>query len=1019
MPERMPVASRTFARRLVARSGSGLLLAAWLSGAALAQSSSPFGNIAPPGGQPNRLPTTAPQPTTPAPPAPGVTNVLARVEGRPITQEQFDRIVNPYLVRLRAQMGAGFTDDVLKLARKNAFDELVRHEVLVIESQRQQIQVSEADTDSLLRQDPMLQTNGRFDPVKLQEFKLSPQSNYLQLLPRLQEYAAVAKLDKQVHDRFTPSRAEVRAEFEKRSAQVRFNYFPVQTRDVSLEPESTEPEWRAYFAAHGSDFVKRAQMRLRYYRLPLPAATDSTHAAAEKRAVERGHRMADSLRAGTLADSSAETRDTGLFDVAAPVIPGIGRPPELAAAIARADSLPSLRVLGAFLIPDAVLVPVVVERHPQRPQTFLEALPSVKRSADTDKRKAAADADRRAYYDANRERYRAARAALTRVTLKLATYKPRDIPAGELDRWYPVHGHTLYGLPDSARGWLPPLSDSLRRIIRGRIEQSERDVWVSGTLQKIASEMRTTRNVAGLARANGAVAETLSVVRGGTPADSLFSTAVVDSILATAGEQRGRPQGPRLFGGYAALWRVDSIDTAYVWPFEAIRLRLETDFLAEKSRKDEAEGRARFEAHHAEYLTPVKYTIEYVTVPIPPADSVRVSEAELKAEYQKNLASYRQEEQVHARHLLLSTREGGAGSDSSAKARADSLLAAIKGGADFVDLARRFSQDPGSGSQGGDLGWFGRGRMVPEFERATFALKPGEVSPVVKTQFGYHIIKLDERKAAGTKTFDEVQLDLRNSMRSARADTSARKQAEALRRRLAGVADPRPVAARYGGIKLSSSFAANEPAGELGFVQGLAGDIVKLSAGRWAPTPYRSGRSFIVLRLGHTIPPRPADWNEARTNAIQDTLAAKRRALYERTVAGIRAALTAGAKFDSLAAIHGGLRDSGPVSQGFAFVSGLGVEPWLVQRAFTVKAGEVSDTLQTAQGVAWLRVEEHLPGDPKQFEAAQFQITQDLLNKKYTPWLEQKKSALRIEILAPEFRAARPAAARGSVSGGG
>jgi peptidyl-prolyl cis-trans isomerase D len=1015
----MPVASRTFARQLIACSGSGLLLAAWLSGTALAQSSSPFGNIAPPGGQPNRLPTTAPQPTAPAQPTPGVTKLLARVEGRPITQDQYDRIVNPYLARLRAQMGPAFTDDVVKMARKNAFDELVRHEVLVIESQRQQVQVTEADTDSLLRQDPMLQTNGKFDPVKLHEFKLSPQSNYLQLLPRLQEYAAVAKLDKQVRDRFTPSRAEVRAEFEKRSAQVRFDFFPLQSRDVSLEPESTEPEWHAYFAAHPADYVKRAQLRLRYYRLPLPAASDSTHAAAEKRAVERGQRMADSLRAGTLADSSAETRDTGLFDVDAPVIPGIGRPPELAAAVARADSLPSLRVLGSFLMPDAVLVPVVVERHRQRPQTFLEALPSVKRSADTEKRKAAAEADRRGYYAANRERYRAARAALTRVTLKLATYKPPDIPAGELDRWYPVHGHTLYGLPDSARGWLPPLTDSLRRVIRGRIERSEREGWVSGTMQKLAAEMRTPRNVAGAARANGAVAETLSVVRGGSQADSLFNAAVVDTILTTAAEQRARVQGPRTFGGYSVLWRVDSIDTAYVWPFDAIRPRVETDFLAEKGRKDEAEGRARFEAHPGEYLTPVKYTIEYVSVPIPPADSVRVSEAELKAEYQKNLASYRQEEQVHARHLLISTREGGAGSDSSAKARADSLLAAIKGGADFADLARRFSADPGSGSQGGDLGWFGRGRMVPEFERAAFALKPGEVSPVVKTQFGYHILKLDERKAAGTKTFDEVRLDLQNSMRSARADTSARKKAEALRRRLAAVTDAKPVAAPYGGIKFSNSFAANEPVGELGFVQGLVGDIAKLPAGRWAPTPYRSGRSFVVLRLGHTIPPRPADWSEARTNAIQDTLAAKRRALFDRTVAAIRAALGAGAKFDSLAAIRGGLKDSGPVSQGFGFVSGLGMEPWLVQRAFAVKTGEVSDTLQIAQGVAWLRVQEHIAGDPKQFEATQGQITQDLINKKYTPWLEQKKSALRIEILAPEFRTTRPVAARGSVSGGG
>jgi hypothetical protein len=256
-------------------------------------------------------------------------------------------------------------------------------------------------------------------------------------------------------------------------------------------------------------------------------------------------------------------------------------------------------------------------------------------------------------------------------------------------------------------------------------------------------------------------------------------------------------------------------------------------------------------------------------------------------------------------------------------------------------------------------------------------------------------------------------------MRTARADTSARKSAESLRRRLAAAADPKPVAARFGGIKSSASFAATEPVSELGFVQGLGTDIVKLPAGRWAPTVYRAGRSFVVVRPAHTIPPRPADWDEARSSAMQDTLTAKRKALLDQKTGAIRAALKAGADFDSLAAPHGGLRESGPVSPGFAFVSGLGMEPWLVQRVFASKPGEVSDTLQISQGVAWFRVAEHTSGSAKDFEAAQAQLTQDLLNKKYNPWLEQKKSALRIEILAPEFRVPAAAVGRASVSGGG
>ena len=111
----------------------------------------------------------------------------------------------------------------------------------------------------------------------------------------------------------------------------------------------------------------------------------------------------------------------------------------------------------------------------------------------------------------------------------------------------------------------------------------------------------------------------------------------------------------------------------------------------------------------------------------------------------------------------------------------------------------------------------------------------------------------------------------------------------------------------------------------------------------------------------------------------------------------IRAALTAGATLDSLAAPYGGARDSGPLTPGYPFVPGLGPEPRLVQQAFAAKVGVLSDTLQLTQGVAWYRVDEHGTGDPKLYETAQAQLTQELMKKNYDQWLDKKKQALRIE----------------------
>lgn len=109
-------------------------------------------------------------------------------------------------------------------------------------------------------------------------------------------------------------------------------------------------------------------------------------------------------------------------------------------------------------------------------------------------------------------------------------------------------------------------------------------------------------------------------------------------------------------------------------------------------------------------------------------------------------------EQIRARHLLVSKNT------PDAKLKAEELLKQLQGGADFAALAKEKSDDTGSGARGGDLGLFARGRMVPAFEDAAFALqKPGELSGVVETQFGYHIIQLVERKPAGQRSFDDVK----------------------------------------------------------------------------------------------------------------------------------------------------------------------------------------------------------------------------------------------------------------------
>lgn len=113
---------------------------------------------------------------------------------------------------------------------------------------------------------------------------------------------------------------------------------------------------------------------------------------------------------------------------------------------------------------------------------------------------------------------------------------------------------------------------------------------------------------------------------------------------------------------------------------------------------------------------------------------------------------FKSAEQVQVRHILVN------GTDAAAKQKAEDLLKQLQSGADFAALAKASSADPGSAARGGDLGFFERGRMVPEFEAAAFALqKNGDISPLVQTQYGFHLLKLEGRRPAGLRSFEEVR----------------------------------------------------------------------------------------------------------------------------------------------------------------------------------------------------------------------------------------------------------------------
>ena len=164
----------------------------------------------------------------------------------------------------------------------------------------------------------------------------------------------------------------------------------------------------------------------------------------------------------------------------------------------------------------------------------------------------------------------------------------------------------------------------------------------------------------------------------------------------------------------------------------------------------------------------------------------------------------------------------------------------------------------------------------------------------------------------------------------------------------------------------------------------------------------------MLARPTRRLPAGPADFEEVKRQAVEDMKTAKKKALVAQKTAQVRAMLTAGATLDSAAVPFGGLKDSGLLTKTGGFVPLLGNEPRVIEKAFAAKPGTVSDTIQVAQGVVWIRPEQKRAVEGASFAKDRDAITNELLAKKIETWLEGKKKTVQVEVLRADLRGPPP-----------
>jgi peptidyl-prolyl cis-trans isomerase D len=201
------------------------------------------------------------------------------------------------------------------------------------------------------------------------------------------------------------------------------------------------------------------------------------------------------------------------------------------------------------------------------------------------------------------------------------------------------------------------------------------------------------------------------------------------------------------------------------------------------------ELKAYYDSHQKSYANsiPEKRKIKYLVLDTGKIQSgVQVTHDDLLAYYNQHRDQYRVAEQVKVSHILIKTPLAGPDGKvdekgvAEAQRRAEDLLKQLKAGAKLEDLAKKYSEDPGSAKEGGSLGFIGKGRTVPEFEKAAFSLPKGQISDLVKSSYGFHIIRVDDKQDAHMKTLDEVKSEIEPILKQQKTQEIAQKQAEEL-----------------------------------------------------------------------------------------------------------------------------------------------------------------------------------------------------------------------------------------------
>lgn len=403
------------------------------------------------------------------------------------------------------------------------------------------------------------------------------------------------------------------------------------------------------------------------------------------------------------------------------------------------------------------------------------------------------------------------------------------------------------------------------------------------------------------------------------------------------------------------------------------------DSFRETVKVSDQEVAAWFEERKDEYRVPEKRKVKYALIDVQALrDRVTVTPQDVQRYYEDNAQQFSSPEQVRASHILLKT-EGK--NEADVKKQADDLAAKAKAGADFAALAKQYSEDESNNTTGGDLDFFGRGQMVPEFDQVAFALQPGQVSDAFKTSFGYHVVKLTEKRPASSRPLAEVQAQIEDQIKWQRAQDEAQRTADDLASQLKTPADLESIA-RARGLVVSESgfFTRDEPIAGLGLAPAAADQAFTLDEGAVSQA-IRTPQGFAFLTVTGKQDAYVPKLEEVQARVRDDLLKKKAVDAAQQKAAELAGSLKSG-NFEAAAKAAGlEVKTTDLIARG-APVADVGVSPAIDAAAFSLPAGSVSDPITTDNGAVVVKVLERQDPTAEEIAAGRQQAKDELMNER-------------------------------------